>query len=121
MRKRLALKFAQEAELRALEKATRELSAFPEIEKIVLFGSRVRGDFTGSSDLDLLIVLTDIRIKDRVISVLHDIELEYEAPLSPAIFTGREYAINKRLKSGFIENTEREGVVLYDAERQGQN
>lgn len=112
---RSSLKFAQDAEINALERVTKSLSALPEIERIVFFGSRARGDFNCSSDIDLLIVVTDIRIKNRVISILHDIELEYDVPISPVIFTSREYEINKKLKSSFIENLEREGIVLYDS------
>ncbi len=112
-----SIKLAQKSEIDALERVALSLSVFPEIEKVVLFGSRARGDFNGSSDMDILIVITDIQIKNRVISALHDIELEYDVPLSPVIFTSREYEINKKLKSGFIENIEREGIVLYDSKR----
>jgi len=121
MRNHIPLKFAQKSETTALEKATTALSVFPETERVVLFGSRVRGDFEGSSDIDILIIVTDISIKNKVISALHDIELEYDVPLSPVIFTHREYDINKKLKSGFIENIEREGIVLYDAKRKRKN
>lgn len=114
-----SLKLAQDAEINALEKVAESLSAFPEVERVIFFGSRARGDFDGSSDIDLLIVVTDIRIKNSVISILHDIELEYDVPISPVIFTSREYGINKKLKSSFIENLEREGIVLYDYNRKG--
>lgn len=113
------IKLAQKAEIDALEGIIRSLSAFPETERVVFFGSRARGDFDGSSDIDLLIVVTDIRMKNGVISVLHNIELEYDVPISPVIFTSREYEINKRLKSSFIENIEKEGIVLYDSKRKG--
>jgi len=117
MMDRISLKLAQRAEIDALERIALSLSAFSETEKVVFFGSRARGDFDGSSDMDVLVVISDIRVKNRMISVLHDIELEYDVPVSPVIFTSREYKVNKRLKSRFIENIEREGIVLYDAER----
>ena len=115
MIRKLALRLAQKKELRALEKISHALATIPQIESVVFFGSRARGDFKGLSDMDMLIVISDIRGKDKVISVLHSIELEYDVPISPVIFTSKEYEINKKLKSSFIENVEREGIVLYDS------
>ncbi len=114
---RPSLRLAKEAEIRALEEITASLANVPQIEKIVAFGSRARGDFRGSSDLDVLLVLSDIRVKNRVIGILHDIELEYDVPISPVIFTKREYEINLKMKNKFIANVEKEGIVLYDANR----
>jgi len=77
MIRKSALKLAQKAEINALERIAQSLSAIPEIEQVIFFGSRARGDFNGSSDLDILIVIKDIKAKNKVISVLYDIELEY--------------------------------------------
>jgi len=117
MIRKSALKLAQKAEINALERIAQSLSAIPEIQRVIFFGSRARGDFNGSSDLDILIVIKDIKAKNKVISVLYDIELEYDVPISPVIFTSKEYGINKKLKGSFIENVEREGIVLYDSKR----
>lgn len=114
-----SVKLAAAPELNALRQTALSLSALPETELVVFFGSRSRGDFNGSSDIDILVVISDIKAKNRVISILHDIELEYDVPLSPVVFTGREYEINKKLKSRFIENMEREGIVLYELEHKG--
>lgn len=103
-------------EIKALEKAVKNLSLVMGVEKIIAFGSRVRGDFKGDSDLDLLIILNNIGIKNRVISILHDIELEFDVPISPVIFTNKEYNINKKLKSSFIENLQKDGITIYDSE-----
>ncbi len=112
---KLSLKLAKEAEIKALEDVGKHLSTVSEVEEVIFFGSRARGDFDTLSDIDLLIILSDIKAKDKVIGLLHDIELGYDVPLSPIIFTRREYNVNKRLKSGFIRNIEREGIVLYDS------
>lgn len=110
-----SIKFAIDSEVNALKKIAISLSNLPETEEIVFFGSRSRGDFNGSSDMDILVVITDIRVKNKIVSLLHDIELEYDVPISPVILTSKEYEINKKLKSGFIENLEREGIVIYDS------
>lgn len=114
-----SIKLATARELNALRQIALSLSTIPETERVIFFGSRSRGDFDGSSDMDILVILSDIMAKNRVISILYDIELEYDVPLSPVVLTSKEYEINKKLKSGFIENLEREGIVLYDSERKG--
>ncbi|MBI5407800.1 MAG: nucleotidyltransferase domain-containing protein [Nitrospirae bacterium] len=110
-------KFTSPTEITALEKAASALSLIEGVEKAIFFGSRMRGDFEGPSDLDILIVITEISLKDQVIRALHDIELEQDVPISPTIMTVKEYETNKRMRSGFIENVEREGGVLYDFKR----
>ena len=121
MLNKFSLKLAKQSEIEALKKITLSLSTFPEIDLVVFFGSRARGDFEGHSDMDLLVIIKDISLKNQVIGVLHDIELDYEVPISPVIFTSREYAMNKKLKNGFVGNIEKEGVVLYDSQRKRQS
>lgn len=113
--KNFSLRLASESEISALKEIALSLSALSGVEKVFFFGSRSRGDFDGSSDMDILIVVSDIHIKDKVIRVLHDIELEYDVPISPVIYTGTEYETNKKFGSSFIENIENEGIVLYDS------
>lgn len=100
----------------ALREISNKAITLPGISKIIFFGSKRRGDFHQESDIDILIVLKDISFRDTAIKFLHDIELMYELPLSPVIFTEREYTINKKMKSRFIMNVEQEGIVLYDAQ-----
>ncbi len=114
-----SLRLALDSEVDALKQMALSLSTLPETKRVVLFGSRARGDFDGSSDMDILVVISDIKVKNKVISILHDIELVYDVPVSPVIFTSREYEINKKLKSSFIEKVEIEGIVLYDSKRKG--
>ncbi|NOZ69232.1 MAG: nucleotidyltransferase domain-containing protein [Deferribacteres bacterium] len=114
-------KLASHSEIMALEKITSALSGVTGVKRIYFFGSRRRGDFRGSSDMDLLLVIDSISLKDRIIHILHEIELEYDVPISPVIFTSSEYAMNRKLNSSFIRNVEREGILLYDAEDRGQN
>jgi len=104
-----------QSEKAVLEKISAGAAALPGVSRIVFFGSRNRGDFSKDSDLDILIILKDISHKDNAIRFLHDLELAYDVPLAPVIYTEHEYEINKRMKSGFVLNIEKEGTVLYDA------
>ena len=67
-------------ERNALEELKEKLqSAFTDIE-IILYGSKVRGDFQEFSDIDILI-LTNTQVtrnlKEDITDVLYDIELKY--------------------------------------------
>ncbi len=111
----LRLPLAMPGEITALKETAKALSAYHDVLEVVVFGSRVRGDFTGDSDMDVLVVISeaDLDLENKVIHVLSELELKYDVPLSPVIFTKREYDINKNMGSPFISNVEREGIVLY--------
>ncbi len=102
-------------EKEGLKNIAMKLSGIESVVRVIFFGSRRRGDFTGDSDFDILVVVRDLRHRKEIIQVLHDIELGLEIPLSPTIYTEKEYVINRDMKSAFIKNIENEGVVLYDA------
>jgi predicted nucleotidyltransferase len=115
---KVRLPLALETESEAIERLAAAAKEIPDISRIVVFGSRVRGDFSGDSDLDLLVVVEDLRHRDRIIRLIHDLELEYDVPLSPTLYTRNEVEVNKRLGSAFFRNIEREGIVIYDAEQE---
>lgn len=111
---RLALAFPHERE--AVRRAASALAALRGVRRVVVFGSRVRGDFHGESDLDVLVVVDDIVLKNAVIHELHEIEMDLDVPLAPVIFTTREIDINRALGSPFLDNIDREGLVIHDAD-----
>jgi predicted nucleotidyltransferase len=111
------LPLALDSERGALERLAEAAADYQEIVRIVVFGSRVRGDFHGASDLDLLVIVKNLKHKDRVIHLIHDLELEYDVPLSPTLYTRYEVEENERLGSAFFRNIESEGIIIYDAEQ----
>jgi uncharacterized protein len=114
------LAFATAAERKAMAAIASGAAGLPAIQRIVAFGSRVRGDFRGDSDFDVLVLVRSISAKDDVVRFLYAIETELDVPLAPVIYTTDEYARNVAMRSSFVENVEREGVILYDAERTGK-
>ena len=94
-----------------------ELSHIPDVRQVWLYGSRVRGDFGGDSDFDVLVLVGDVRCRHDVIRCLHDIEIDCDVPISPVVMTSNEFAKNVELRSDFVQEVLAQGVRLYDAER----
>ena len=80
---------------------------YPSIEKVILFGSRARGDHTQKSDYDLaiygqfqqneIILLRNALRED--LPTLHKIDVVF---------------MQSETDKKFIENIEKEGVLIYD-------
>ena len=81
--------------------------------KVILFGSRARGDAKKDSDWDFLILTqkkTGRVFHDSIRDTVYDIELEYLQPISMVIYDVNDW--NKIAITGFYENVMREGVAL---------
>lgn len=102
-----------------MQEISARLAADRNIERIVAFGSRVRGDERGDSDMDVLVIVgvKDRKAKDKILTLFYTYELERDMSFSLAIFSRNEYEFNKKLGSPFIKTVEEEGIILYDAER----
>jgi len=85
-----------------------------EIVKIVLFGSKTRGDFREESDIDIFILVREktLDIIDKVGDLTADHIFNGDIPLSPVLYDLFEYQKNKELGSFFFENVEKEGISL---------
>ena len=55
----------------AIEQALDWLGQDPEVQSLVLFGSRARGDARADSDLDLLIIVRDLHTPEREKQLRH--------------------------------------------------
>ncbi len=83
---------------------------------VVAFGSRVRGDFDGESDFDLLIVIDNPGIEDELtaIHLVSDEENLTGIPFTVVVKSLEVFEKEKEFKTGFIQNLMREGVFFYD-------
>ena len=76
------------------------------IKRIVIFGSRARGDHKSTSDIDLAVYpLADFVNKGHFFSEIDDIATLLKIDL---VF------INDHTDTNLIENIKREGVVIYE-------
>lgn len=85
-----------------------------EILFIRLFGSKVRGDFSDDSDIDIFVLVKEKTpdLGERLDEITADYIFDYDLPLSPVLYDLFEYQKNKELGSFFFEKVENEGVLL---------
>ncbi len=81
------------------------------VARVILFGSRARGDHEPESDIDLLIVTRDGKssVKEIVRSLTND-----EPYLSTLIMSADEYRRHQRLRDPLYINVRRDGVELWN-------
>lgn len=81
-----------------------------DVEMIVLYGSAVRGEMKEYSDIDVAVIVDDLKedyllLSTKLVRLIHKVDIRIEPNL----------LIRKYNKSGFIETVLREGKVIYAA------
>lgn len=94
-------------------------------DKVILFGSRARGDNRPESDFDLAIIKDNIPKNQRrllaIFKLLYKDDFNspiYDLPdIEPQVYTPEEF--QKRLKMGdfFVKTINKEGKIIYEQER----
>jgi len=81
-------------EREAIETAYRMLSTYFPVEKVILFGSKARGDHDEHSDIDLLIISSrpfHWKEEKTIVEALFDIGMEYDVIFSPLFASADEW------------------------------
>ena len=110
-------KLFSEADYQALRQYVAQAVALlpDQIQAILLFGSKARGDSTSDSDMDLMIVLQEDTLtrREQLRSFVFDILLETSIYLSTQILSDdlfRQLPVRRPL---FYANLIRDGILLY--------
>lgn len=92
----------------AIDKIRQVFARYPELEKVLLYGSRAKGNFKPGSDIDLTC------IGERLTqSILNKIENDIDDLLLPYTF---DISILKHISNpDFIAHVNRVGIVFYQA------
>ena len=83
-------------------------------DKIILFGSRAKGNYTDDSDYDLLILTDSIKDKRKKLSEIYRNLLGLKLAIDIIIETKEDYVKNKDNKFMIYNTIEKEGNVLYE-------
>jgi predicted nucleotidyltransferase len=85
------------------------------IEKVIIFGSRVRGDYLMDSDLDLIVVSKDfegIKFTDRITEVSQCLDLwQGEYPIEILCYTPSEFE-RKKNQIGMVRDAVEYGILI---------
>lgn len=106
-------------EIKALDNIAEEIDASSlfagRVEEIVVFGSRVRGDYNGESDLDVLVIVRDkdIKTETAIIKYFGTKEDQTGIPFAPVIKDRKVFDNERLYRTGFARAIEEEGVIIY--------
>jgi len=83
--------------------------------RMSVFGSKMRGDFTETSDIDILIIVKErsLSIMDQIAEITSDLNIEFDLSIAPVVFSENEYNMNATvMASPFSLAVQDEGLLL---------
>jgi predicted nucleotidyltransferase len=91
--------------------------------KMVLFGSKARGDYDDESDLDIAIIVSGLMrdLKNRIIDIVVEIELKYLTPMSTLMLAQEEFDRLKERERRIALDIEREGMPFDRGKQEGRH
>lgn len=99
----------------AIERAAEILRRQFPIDRLILFGSKARGDDKPDSDIDLLVLTrerVDWRQHDAMLHVIFHLQLELEVMLSPVIIEAEEWEHGVSQALPLRKEVDRDGVLI---------
>ena len=84
------------------------------VRRIVLFGSKARGDSEPDSDIDILIVVDEENrpLRDAISAIAARVSLEHSVLIGPRVIGQERWARMERERFSLYENVAREGIPL---------
>jgi predicted nucleotidyltransferase len=84
------------------------------IQRAALFGSKVRGDWTKYSDVDILLIVEDDKWKFRqpFSVIISDIALKYDVELDVRVISAARWQYMANIKAGLYQNIIRDAVPI---------
>ena len=99
----------------AIERATAILRQQFPVERVILFGSKARGEDKPDSDIELLVLTgkyLDGQQRSAVIRALFDLQLELGVMLSPVIIEAEEWEHGVSQALPLRKEVDRDGVLV---------
>ena len=102
-------------EREAIEAAIRMLKSEFSVSKVILFGSKARGDHEEHSDIDLLVVASKLlhwKEEKAIVEALFDIGMEYDVIFSPLFTSVDEWENGIFTEFPVYQEISRDGAVV---------
>lgn len=83
--------------------------------KLIMFGSKARGDHDEHSDVDLMVLVEDPKtteMRDKLSTLQFEVIMEQDAPLMSTIENYKNWLEEKDISLPFKDNIESEGVEI---------
>jgi predicted nucleotidyltransferase len=97
-----------------MEEIVRRIIDIAHPERIILFGSRARGDARPESDVDLLVVVDSAEPRHRRSAPLYGALSDILAPMDILVYSPDEIKEWSQVPQAFVTTAVREGKVLYE-------
>ena len=103
----------REKQLEKLKKSLENLLN-PQAFKMILFGSRARGDYLDESDVDVAILVRGLtrEMKNQILDRVAEIELAYLLPIAVVVFSEEEFDHLKKRERRIALDIDSEGIPL---------
>jgi len=85
-----------------------------QVRSIILFGSRARDEAQADSDMDILVIVSDLSFdtKKRIRNLAFDVWLEYGIFLSILVWSESHWQRHATLQTALYRNLQRDGIEL---------
>jgi predicted nucleotidyltransferase len=84
------------------------------MERIVIFGSKARGDYDEESDIDLAIIVRGLtrETKNYILDTIANLEMKYFIPLSALVISKEDFERLKKRERRIALDIENEGIQV---------
>ena len=105
---------AQENEVLKKLKSTLQDMLSDRLVKIVLYGSKARGDYDPESDIDIAVVVRGLtrKLKNEILDEVIKIEFENHTPISTFILSEDDFKLLRQKERRIALDIEKEGMLL---------
>ncbi len=114
-KKRIALNLESREKKAVREFITRVRSIYGEkIQRAALYGSKVRGDWTKHSDIDVLLIVEDDswKFREPIWRIAAGIDLKYDLLLDIRVISAERWQYYADIKAGLYQNITRDSVPI---------
>ena len=99
---------------RLLSEMVKRIREAAQPERIILFGSRARGDAREGSDFDIIVVKESDAPRYKRSVPLYTLLADLPAEVDILVYTPAEIAEWRNVRQAFVTTAVREGTVLYE-------